>query len=129
MKNNSKAFTLVEIMVVVLIIAILAAIAIPNLLRARITANESAAKATLKSISNALENYYSINSQYPLTTSPLIGDVPPYLSTDYFVGDHQGYNFAASLTLYTYSVVATPVSASTGTASYSINTQGVLAQN
>jgi prepilin-type N-terminal cleavage/methylation domain-containing protein len=129
MKINQKAFTLVEIMVVVLILAILAAIAIPNLLRARITANESAAKATLKSISTALENYYSINSQYPLTTSPLIGDVPPYLSTDFFVGDHQGYNFSAALSLYTYSVIAVPVSASSGTASYSINTQGVLSQN
>ncbi|MGE0266950.1 MAG: type IV pilin protein [Candidatus Omnitrophota bacterium] len=129
MKSNKKAFTLVEIMVVVLIIAILAAIAIPNLLRSRITANESAAKATLKSISTALENYYSINNQYPLTTSPLIGEVPPYLSTDYFVGDHQGYNYTAALNLYTYSILAVPVSPSTGTASYTINTQGVLAQN
>ena len=129
MKQSKKAFTLVEIMIVVAIIAILAVIAIPNLLRARITANESAAKATLKSISNALENYYSINAQYPLNTSALIGQTPPYLSTDYFSGSHQGYNYNASLTAFTYSITALPVSASTGSASYSMTTQGILLQN
>ncbi len=116
-------------MIVVAIIAILAAIAIPNLIRAKITANESSAKATLKAISTALENYYSIHNQYPLDTSELIGDVPPYLSTDFFAGAHAGYNFSATLTLYTYSVVAVPVSSTTGNTSWSINTQGVLAAN
>lgn len=43
-----KAFTLIELMIVIAIIAIIAAIAIPNLLESRITANESAASATLK---------------------------------------------------------------------------------
>ena len=118
-----------EIMIVVFIVALLATLAIPNLLQARITANESAAKATLKSISNALENYYSINSQYPSSTSALLGDTPPYLSTDYFSTPHQGYNFSASLAAYTYSIVALPVSSSTGSASFSMTTQGILMQN
>ena len=46
-----KAFTLIELMIVVAIIAIIAAVAIPNLLRSRIGANESSALGSLKSIS------------------------------------------------------------------------------
>ena len=129
MKINRSGFTLVEIMIVVFIVALLATLAIPNLLQARITANESAAKATLKSISNALENYYSINSQYPSSTSALLGDTPPYLNTDYFSAPQQGYNFSAALAAYTYSIVALPVSTSTGSASFSMTTQGILMQN
>jgi len=52
-----KGFTLIELMIVVAIIAIIAAIAIPNLLRSRMAANESAGIAACKTFAEAQEIY------------------------------------------------------------------------
>lgn len=123
---KKSGFTLVEIMIVVAIIALLAAIAIPNLLRARIQANHSSAQATLKSIANALESYAATNSSYPTTTAPLIGAAPPYLNKNFFSGAHNGYTFTPTLNAYSYQVVASPVGPSDGTITFTISTGGVL---
>jgi len=121
-----RGFTLVEIMIVVAIIALLAAVAIPNLLRAKVSANAASAQATLKSIGTALESYATLNNVYPPTTTDLISAVPPYLNTDFFSSSHNGYSFTSELADYSYTVTATPVSPSTGTVTYTITTGGIL---
>ena len=126
--NSKLAFTLVEILVVVAIIALLATIAIPNLLRARVTANQTSAQATLKAISTAIETYASSNNGYPTSTTIIVGN-PAYLSTDYFTGTHNGYTFAPTLTSSSYVIVAIPTASSQGIDSYTISTGSILTVN
>jgi type IV pilus assembly protein PilA len=60
--RKQKGFSLIELLIVVAIILIIAAIAIPNLLRARMAANESSAVGSIRTINTAMITY---NSTYP----------------------------------------------------------------
>lgn len=59
MKRNQKGFSLIELLIVVAIILIIAAIAIPNMLRARMQANEASAVASIHAINTAEISYSS----------------------------------------------------------------------
>ncbi len=58
MRNKQKGFSLIELLIVVAIILIIAAIAIPNLIRSKMAANEASAVATLRTL-NTAEVVYS----------------------------------------------------------------------
>lgn len=78
-----KGFTLVEIMLVVAIIVVIVAIALPNLLRIRMNTNEVLAQKNLRAIAAAYEMYFSTNGVYPNDDNALIGAKPPYLNRRY----------------------------------------------
>jgi type IV pilus assembly protein PilA len=100
-----KGFSLIELLIVVAIILIIAAIAIPNLLRAKMAANESSAVASIRTINTAEITY---NSTYPgvgyAATLSAMGGVAPCTPTSTAAclidsvlasGVKSGYNFTA----------------------------------
>jgi prepilin-type N-terminal cleavage/methylation domain-containing protein len=118
--RTHRAFTLIELMIVIAIIAILAAILIPNFLHARAESQTAACEGNEKQIATALEEYAVDNSgTYPASGS--IGN--NFLGAPYMTAAPVD---AVSATAYTYTNpgTAAPCNASVGAQSYSINDDG-----
>jgi prepilin-type N-terminal cleavage/methylation domain-containing protein len=79
MKN--RAFTLIELLIVVAIIAILAAIAVPNFLEAQTRAKVSRAKADMRAMATAVESYAVDANKYPFYHNALDPGFPSYNRT------------------------------------------------
>ena len=66
--HRGKGFTLIELLIVVAIIAILAAIAIPNFLAAQVRSKVSRAKSEIRTLCNATQAYFVDNNEFPRAT-------------------------------------------------------------
>ncbi|MFB3895860.1 MAG: prepilin-type N-terminal cleavage/methylation domain-containing protein [bacterium] len=122
MKSNFKGFTLIELLIVVAIIAILAAIAIPNFLAAQTRSKVSRVRSELRMVGGSLESYYVDNTAYPYSpghppranatweyNNNIIGIIPPELSTPiayitnaWFKDPFKQYGTTPDQEIYTY---------------------------
>src|SRR6058998_4354029 len=92
--RSAKGFTLIELLIVVAIIGIIAAIAVPGLLRARMSGNEASAIGSMRAINTAQQNYsQQCNGYAPVLTE--LKAAGNYLSPDMTSGAtvaKSGYN-------------------------------------
>jgi type IV pilus assembly protein PilA len=142
--NHSKGFSLIELLIVVAIILIIAAIAVPNLLRSRMAANQAAAVATLRNINNSQATYISqFGTLGYADTFVKLGPGVPCDSTHACLVDEvigcaaqpclkSGYKYflastSAAAPIIDYRTTTTPISwQSTGSENYCSMNDGVL---
>lgn len=142
-RNRHKGFSLIELLIVVAIILIIAAIAIPNLLRSKMAANEASAVGSLRTLNTAAVTYSTTYGGYPAALSNLgpaasaTSAAADLVDSVLASGSKSGYSFVyasgatdANGNVLSYSVTADPVNrGTTGQRGFYTDQSGVIRAN